>query len=75
MQDANGHTKTDRVNKSKVGRPFIFKVEDFLTPSEIASREADPEIKRAEEILNESAQATLALMPNEEDKPVKDLPF
>lgn len=76
VQDANGHTKTDRVNKSKVGRPFIFKVEDFLTPSEIASREADPEIKRAEEILNESAQATLELSATSQpEKPVDDLPF
>lgn len=33
----------DRVEVKSNGRPFTFRVEDFLTPQELATREVDPE--------------------------------
>ena len=48
----NGQTEYKRVDRSRNGRPFVFKVEEFLTAKEISERELDPEFKRAEEILS-----------------------
>jgi len=72
IPNAAGQMEMTRVNRSRSGRPYIFRAVDFLTHDEIESRESDPEFKRSEELLNDEAQMSMDL---DKDGPKTPAPF
>lgn len=75
--DSEGHEVMKRVNKTKPpGRPFIFPIEKFLTPAEIAGRDYDDETRNANMIMNGTKQTLMNLpAPAETEIPIGYMPF